>query len=87
MAAALVRLEQVVTRFGDAVVHDGVSLEIDAGQVVALIGGSGTGKSVLLREMVGLQRPSAGRGSKCRADERLGRPVDVELHDAQPRRP
>ena len=61
MAPALVRLEHVVTRFGDAVVHDGVSLEIDAGQVVALIGGSGTGKSVLLREMVGLQRPSAGR--------------------------
>jgi phospholipid/cholesterol/gamma-HCH transport system ATP-binding protein len=61
MPPALVRLEQVVTRFGAAVVHDGVSLEIDAGQVVALIGGSGTGKSVLLREMVGLQRPSAGR--------------------------
>jgi phospholipid/cholesterol/gamma-HCH transport system ATP-binding protein len=61
MTAALVRMDEVVTRFGDAVVHDGVSLEIEAGQVVALIGGSGTGKSVLLREMVGLQRPSAGR--------------------------
>jgi len=61
MAPAVVRLDEVVTRFGEAVVHDGVNLEIDAGQVVALIGGSGTGKSVLLREMVGLQRPSAGR--------------------------
>jgi phospholipid/cholesterol/gamma-HCH transport system ATP-binding protein len=58
--AALVRMDRIVTRFGRTAVHDGVTLEICAGQVVALIGASGTGKSVLLREMVGLQRPSEG---------------------------
>jgi phospholipid/cholesterol/gamma-HCH transport system ATP-binding protein len=42
-------------------VHEGVSFEVRRGEVLALIGGSGTGKSVLLREIIGLQRPSAGR--------------------------
>jgi phospholipid/cholesterol/gamma-HCH transport system ATP-binding protein len=42
-------------------VHDGVSFEVRRGEVLALIGGSGTGKSVLLKEIIGLQRPSAGR--------------------------
>ena len=41
--------------------HDGVSFEVRRGEVLALIGGSGTGKSVLLKEIIGLQRPSAGR--------------------------
>ena len=41
--------------------HDGVSFDVQRGTLVALIGGSGTGKSVLLREIIGLQRPTAGR--------------------------
>ena len=41
--------------------HDGVSFALRRGEVAALIGGSGSGKSVLLKESVGLQRPSAGR--------------------------
>ena len=53
--------ESVVTRFGTDVVHDGVSFRIGRGELVALIGGSGTGKSVLLKEMIGLLRPTAGR--------------------------
>jgi phospholipid/cholesterol/gamma-HCH transport system ATP-binding protein len=48
------------TRFGDQVVHRDLDLQIRRGELVALIGGSGTGKSVLLREILGLQRPSAG---------------------------
>jgi phospholipid/cholesterol/gamma-HCH transport system ATP-binding protein len=57
----VVALEDVVTRFGSHTVHDGVSFSLQRGSLVALIGGSGTGKSVLLREIVGLQRPTAGR--------------------------
>ncbi len=41
--------------------HDRVSFEVRRGEVLALIGGSGTGKSVLLKEIIGLQRPNAGR--------------------------
>lgn len=50
----------IVTRFGKQVVHNGLDLQIRRGELVALIGGSGTGKSVLLREIIGLQRPDAG---------------------------
>lgn len=62
MAAAdtILEVDGVVTRFGGQTVHDGVSFTLKRGELVALIGGSGTGKSVLLREIVGLQRPTAG---------------------------
>jgi phospholipid/cholesterol/gamma-HCH transport system ATP-binding protein len=56
----VIELDGVVTRFGSHTVHDGVSFSVQPGTLVALIGGSGTGKSVLLREMIGLHRPSAG---------------------------
>jgi phospholipid/cholesterol/gamma-HCH transport system ATP-binding protein len=54
-------VDSLVTRFGAQVVHDGISFEVRRGEVVALIGGSGSGKSVLLREVIGLVRPTAGR--------------------------
>jgi phospholipid/cholesterol/gamma-HCH transport system ATP-binding protein len=57
----VIEVDGIVTRFGTQVVHDGVSFSIGRGELVALIGGSGTGKSVLLREMIGLHRPSEGR--------------------------
>ena len=60
-ADPVIEVDSVVTRFGPQVVHDGVSFTIRRGELVALIGGSGTGKSVLLREMIGLHRPDAGR--------------------------
>ena len=50
----------IVTRFGKQVVHNGMDLQIRRGDLVALIGGSGTGKSVLLREIIGLHRPDSG---------------------------
>ncbi len=58
---AVIEVESVVTRFGVQTVHDGVSFSVERGTLVAMIGGSGTGKSVLLREMIGLQRPTGGR--------------------------
>ena len=56
----VIEVDGVITRFGTTTVHDGVSFDVQRGSLVALIGGSGTGKSVLLREMVGLHRPTAG---------------------------
>lgn len=57
----VIEIDSIVTRFGEQVVHDGVSFNVERGTLLALIGGSGTGKSVLLREIIGLQRPTAGR--------------------------
>ena len=59
--AEVIEVEAVVTRFGAQTVHDGVGFTVERGTLVGLIGASGSGKSVLLREMIGLHRPSSGR--------------------------
>ena len=59
-AQPIIKVDSVVTRFGEQTVHDGVSFKVERGTLVALIGGSGTGKSVLLREIIGLHRPTDG---------------------------
>lgn len=60
-ADSVVEVDGVRTRLGGRWVHDGVSFVVPRGQVAALIGGSGSGKTVLLREIVGLERPTEGR--------------------------
>lgn len=55
-----VELRQICTRFGDHAVHENLDLAIRRGEILGLAGGSGAGKSVLLREMIGLQQPSSG---------------------------
>ncbi len=57
----VLRVSDLVTRFGDAVIHDGLNLEVHRGEILGIVGGSGAGKTVLLREMMLLQAPSAGR--------------------------
>jgi phospholipid/cholesterol/gamma-HCH transport system ATP-binding protein len=51
----------LVSRFGDHVVHDGLDLEVRAGEVMAVVGGSGAGKTVLLRTLIGLKPPDGGQ--------------------------
>lgn len=46
--------------FGEQIVHDGLDLEVRRGEIYGVVGGSGTGKSVLMRSIIGLQRPDAG---------------------------
>lgn len=57
---AVIEVRGLVTRFGPQVVHDGLDLDVWRGEVLGIVGGSGTGKSVLLRTIVGLNRPAAG---------------------------
>jgi len=60
-AASVIEVDSIVTRFGAQTVHNGVSFSVPRGQIAAVIGGSGSGKSVLLREIIGLQHPTEGR--------------------------
>jgi phospholipid/cholesterol/gamma-HCH transport system ATP-binding protein len=46
--------------FGDKVVHRGVSFQLHEGEIIGLFGGSGSGKSVILRSIIGLERPDKG---------------------------
>lgn len=57
---AVISVRDIVNRFGRQVVHDGLDVDIRAGEVFGIVGGSGSGKSVLLRTMLGLRKPASG---------------------------
>ncbi|WP_235906700.1 ABC transporter ATP-binding protein [Pseudomonas saliphila] len=56
----LVEVRGLLNRFGSQVIHENLDLDIRRGEIIGVIGGSGTGKSVLLRSIIGLKRPDAG---------------------------
>jgi phospholipid/cholesterol/gamma-HCH transport system ATP-binding protein len=60
MAAPPIEVIGLVSRFGDHVVHQDLNLTIPRGEVVGVVGGSGTGKSVLLNTIIGLREPQGG---------------------------
>lgn len=60
VGAPVVQIRKLWTKFGRTVVHQDLNLEIYAGEILTIVGGSGTGKTVLLRQMLGLERPSQG---------------------------
>ena len=53
-------VEGLRNAFGATVVHEDLSLKVRKGEIIGVVGGSGTGKSVLMRSIIGLQSPSAG---------------------------
>ena len=59
-AEPIVDVQGIVNRFGTQVVHDGLDMQVRRGEVFGIVGGSGTGKSVLLRTILGLRQPDAG---------------------------
>ena len=76
-AEVVIRIRGLVNRFGIQVLHDGLDLDVMRGEVLGLVGGSGTGKSVLMRTILGLNRPRAG------SIELLG--ADISRMDADAR--
>lgn len=57
---AVICVRGLTNRFGDQLVHEGLDLDVWRGEILGVVGGSGTGKSVLMRSVIGLQMPEAG---------------------------
>lgn len=57
---SILQLKNIHTQFGTQIIHDDLNLEIYRGEILGIVGGSGSGKSVLLRMMIGLDRPQRG---------------------------
>ena len=55
-----IRVRGLVNRFGSQTVHEGLDLDVRRGEILGVVGGSGTGKSVLMRSILALRRPDAG---------------------------
>lgn len=61
MKDVILQVEDLVTHYGDMLVLNHVSCEIEPGEIFLIIGGSGCGKTTLLKHMTGLLRPTSGR--------------------------
>jgi phospholipid/cholesterol/gamma-HCH transport system ATP-binding protein len=59
-SAIIISVRHLTTRFGNHAVHENLDLDVFRGEILGIVGGSGTGKSVLLRSIVGLHHPSGG---------------------------
>ena len=74
---AIIRVRGLVNRFGEQVVHEGLDLDVRRGEILGVVGGSGTGKSVLMRSILGLRTPDAGQievlGVDARSDDAAAR--------------
>lgn len=57
---AIIEVKGLRNSFGDQVIHDGLDLTVRRGEILGVVGGSGTGKSVLMRSIIGLQTPDTG---------------------------
>jgi phospholipid/cholesterol/gamma-HCH transport system ATP-binding protein len=56
-----IEVRGLANRFGEQVVHEDLDLDVHRGEICGVVGGSGTGKSVLMRAVLGLRKPQAGR--------------------------
>jgi phospholipid/cholesterol/gamma-HCH transport system ATP-binding protein len=75
-APPIIRVQGLTTRVGGRTLHENLDLDVRRGEVLGVVGGSGSGKSMLLRNIVGLERPMAGKV------EVFGEPV----HELDPKR-
>lgn len=82
-ADTVIKVRGVVNGFGDRIIHDHIDLDVKRGEVMGLVGGSGTGKSVLLRTIIGLNKQKEG-SIKVFGDE-VGDADSVSMHALQMR--
>jgi phospholipid/cholesterol/gamma-HCH transport system ATP-binding protein len=79
----IIKVRGLVNRFGNETVHDGLDLDVRPSEVLGVVGGSGTGKSVLLRTIVGLNRPAHGKIEVFDTD--VWHASEPEMHDLEQR--
>lgn len=78
--SSVIVAQNIVTKFGKNIVHNGVSFEIKQGEIFGLLGGSGSGKTTLLREMILLQKYHSGKLSVLGVDvKKLSRKKEKSL--------
>jgi len=75
-AEILISVRGLVNRFGAQVVHEDLDLDVRRGEILGVVGGSGTGKSVLMRSILGLRRPDAGQIEVLGVDAASEDPAD-----------
>lgn len=80
---SIISVKGLKNGFGEQLVHDGLDLEVRRGEIMGVVGGSGTGKSVLMRSIIGLQTPLAG-DIKVFGEEMIDR-GDTEAIDVRKR--
>ncbi len=56
----IIEIHKLWTRFGRAIVHQNLELQVERGEIFSIVGGSGSGKTMLLRQILGLERPAQG---------------------------
>jgi len=74
--APIIRVRGVVNRFGEQLVHDGIDLDVRRGEILGVVGGSGTGKSVLMRSILALRKPDEGKIDVLGVDASSENPSD-----------
>ena len=76
-ADCVIRVRGLINRFGEQTVHENLDLDMRRGEILGVVGGSGTGKSVLMRSIIGLQTPAEG-SIEVFGEDAFGRSEDEE---------